>query len=85
MRKLILLLVFGLITAACGGAETTPDLTEATAAPTTADVAGTEAPPASPSVDGPPAPDFELVLADGGSFSLADEQKPTYMVFWAEW
>jgi hypothetical protein len=38
-----------------------------------------------PSFDGPPAPDFELELADGTVFALADEAKPVYMVFWAEW
>ncbi len=37
-------------------------------------------------VDGPPAPDFTLVLGDGeGEFVLSAEQKPVYMVFWAEW
>jgi hypothetical protein len=39
----------------------------------------------SPSFDGPPAPDFELALGDGGTFRLSDEQKPVYVVFWAEW
>jgi hypothetical protein len=36
-------------------------------------------------VDGPPAPDFSLALADGTDFTLSAEQKPVYMVFWAEW
>lgn len=36
-------------------------------------------------VDGPPAPDFELALADGSSFSSSAAEKPIYMVFWAEW
>ena len=31
------------------------------------------------------APDFELALGQGGTFTLSDEQKPVYMVFWAEW
>lgn len=35
--------------------------------------------------DRPIAPDFTLALGDGGSFTLSDEQKPVYMVFWAEW
>lgn len=38
-----------------------------------------------PSFDGPPAPDFDLALADGSNFSLSAEQKPVYIVFWAEW
>ncbi len=35
--------------------------------------------------DGPDAPDFVLALGQGGEFSLADEARPVYMVFWAEW
>lgn len=31
------------------------------------------------------APDFTLALADGGVFRLSDEQRPVYMIFWAEW
>jgi hypothetical protein len=38
-----------------------------------------------PSFDGPPAPDFELVLSDGSTFRLSGEEKPVYMIFWAEW
>ena len=36
--------------------------------------------------DGPPAPDFFMTLENRSSgFQLSDEQKPVYMVFWAEW
>jgi peroxiredoxin len=35
--------------------------------------------------DGEAAPDFTLALGDGGTFTLSDEQKPVYMIFWAEW
>lgn len=38
-----------------------------------------------PQVEGPAAPDFVFALADGSSFSLSGEQKPVYLVFWAEW
>lgn len=31
------------------------------------------------------APDFALALGDGGTFRLSEEQKPVYLVFWAEW
>ncbi|MEA2000674.1 MAG: hypothetical protein U9N84_02110 [Actinomycetota bacterium] len=66
---------------------------EAAATPSTVSTATTDTDPAatpittaaSPSFDGPPAPDFELVLADGSVFRLSDEQKPVYVVFWAEW
>jgi len=35
--------------------------------------------------DATPAPDFTLALADGGDFVLGDEQRPVYLIFWAEW
>lgn len=35
--------------------------------------------------DAPPAPDFTLALDDGSEFVLSAEQKPVYVVFWAEW
>jgi len=44
---------------------------------------GTSAAP--PQIEGPAAPDFVFALADGSSFSLSDQQKPVYLVFWAEW
>jgi len=61
----------------------TPGATEAPdGATTTTTVAS--APPKV--VDGPPAPNFTLALADNrGDFVLSDEQKPVFMVFWAEW
>ena len=35
--------------------------------------------------DGRDAPDVVLALGQGGEFSLSDEDRPVYMVFWAEW
>jgi hypothetical protein len=35
--------------------------------------------------EGPAAPDFTIALGDGGSFTLSEEAKPVYMIFWAEW
>ena len=35
--------------------------------------------------DGRDAPDFALALGQGGEFRLSDEERPVYMVFWAEW
>ncbi len=49
----------------------------------TSTTASTTEPP--PQVEGPAAPDFVLALDDGSTFSLTDEQKPVYLVFWAEW
>ncbi len=49
---------------------------------------GSEAPATtatSSPVDGPAAPDFTLALGDGGEFTLSEEQKPVYLIFWAEW
>ena len=41
--------------------------------------------PTRPRPDGEDAPDFTLALGQGGSLTLSAEQKPVYMVFWAEW
>lgn len=67
---------------------TAPATTAPTVTAATGDTETAAAPPvteAGPSFDGPPAPDFELVLSDGSTFTLSDEQKPVYVVFWAEW
>jgi hypothetical protein len=69
----------GRVTTSTMEAETSDPETSTTAATT----ATTEAAP--PALDGPPAPDFTLALADGTDFVLSEEQKPVYMVFWAEW
>lgn len=31
------------------------------------------------------APDFTLALGNGGTFTLSEESRPVFMVFWAEW
>lgn len=31
------------------------------------------------------APDFSLELGEGGTFTLSEESRPVFMVFWAEW
>ena len=31
------------------------------------------------------APDFSLTLSDGSQYQLANETRPVYLVFWAEW
>ncbi|MGH8923505.1 MAG: hypothetical protein ACRDWA_02490 [Acidimicrobiia bacterium] len=31
------------------------------------------------------APDFSLDLGNGGNFTLSNENRPTYLLFWAEW
>lgn len=62
---------------------TSPEAGEEPPAATAAPDESTEA--SGPSFDGPPAAAFELALSDGSVFRLSDEQKPVYMVFWAEW
>jgi len=59
----------------------TPSTTLATPAPSSTEAPTETAPP----TEGPPAPDFSLALGDGSEFTLSEEQKPVYMVFWAEW
>ena len=92
---------FALVVTACGGQVTeetfeavpAPSPTTATTeAPVAADpgdpTTTTAVPPVASEpivVEGPPAPDFALALHDGLGFVLSEEQKPVYMVFWAEW
>ena len=73
---------------AASGTEAPQGTSTTTTEATTGDTPGestTSTADAGPSFDGPPAPDFELTLSDGSTFRLSDEQKPVYMVFWAEW
>jgi hypothetical protein len=58
----------------------------ATTSPATTSPPGVEAPTTTVApVEGPAAPDFTLALGDGGDFTLSVEQKPVYLIFWAEW
>ncbi len=84
-------------TAAPGTSQTSPSTTAAPdtsqTSPSTSEAPeGDESPTSTtatsqpaPQVEGPAAPDFTLTLADGSTFTLSEEQKPVYLVFWAEW
>ena len=84
MKRIMLLLAVSLVAAACSSAgEQSPAVGEGSAPSTTQAVSqegsGGEKP------EGPEAPNFTLALASGDSFTLSDETKPVYMIFWAEW
>ncbi len=50
------------------------------------DAVTTTVPPAGESdADLPQASDFALTLSDGTEFTLSGEDRPVYLVFWAEW
>ena len=69
-------------------AATTSPSTAATTSSVAGDTTPTEATTTSTTQarpEGDPAPDFTVALGEGGSFTLSEEQKPVYMVFWAEW
>jgi hypothetical protein len=55
-----------------------PDGTSTTVAATTSTVP--RVPP-----EGRDAPDFTLALGEGGEFTLSDEHRPVFLLFWAEW
>jgi cytoskeletal protein RodZ len=72
-------------TAAASSSESRTDRSDfASTTTTTAQTTTTEA---GPPPEGSPAPDFTLALGEDGSesFTLSDEAKPVFMVFWAEW
>ena len=96
MRRVLLGLA--ILAAACGGGADAPVATTnppatigttvgATASPTTSAPSTTEAatPGATLPASAEEAPDFALALGTGGTFALSEEQKPVYLVFWAEW
>lgn len=67
---------------------TTPALSPATEGPSsssTTTAATGETTTSAPNPDVVAAPDFTLALGDGGSFTLSEEARPVFLVFWAEW
>ncbi|MGD2059378.1 MAG: hypothetical protein PVF87_00795 [Acidimicrobiia bacterium] len=72
-------------TTTTGDAVGMPDDSGATA--TTAPAPTTTAPSDTTQAtsDRPVAPDFNLELGEGGSYTLSEGAKPVYLVFWAEW
>jgi len=84
MRALLSFLAFALVAAACATGQ--PAATPATVTTSGGPASAASAPGAAePLIDGPAAPDFSLTLASGEAFSLSGEQRPVYMIFWAEW
>jgi len=78
VKKLVLLIALVLVVSACGGTST-GDI-QATSAASSGTATET-----SVAADDSAALDFELLLSDGSTFRLSDEEKPVYLVFWAEW
>jgi len=98
MSRIALLVSLMIVAAACASSTQTEAVdgsanSSATSTPESSDDAGaqgvTPAPGDSvdllPRPEGPIAPDFTMALASGESFTLSNEQKPVYMIFWAEW
>jgi len=86
MRRFALLISLMMVAAACASSPQT----EAVDASANSPAATTPAAPGEsvdlfPRPEGPLAPDFTMALASGESFTLSGEQKPIYMIFWAEW
>ncbi len=72
MRRLLVWLTLGVLVSACGA--------EPVAEPSPNASATQEVPD-----EVTPAPDFTLELGDGGTFTLSEETRPVFLVFWAEW
>jgi len=98
MRRIAAISVLAVIASACAPttsssttASTTADIsTTAPTVPSSSTTAGTGTTGVTSTTvrdrpEGVAAPDFTLALGEGGEFTLSDEQKPVYMVFWAEW
>lgn len=101
MRRLIFLIgVLALVAASCASDSDTSSTaadsqapvttspvttTPVTTSPVTTSPTSKEPTTTVPVVEGPAAPDFTLALGDGGEFTLSAEEKPVYLIFWAEW
>ena len=72
-RFVLPLVLFTLVAAACGGGADVSVGTEVHGQ-FTANAAGATV-----------SPDFTFTLADGGTWSLAEQQKPTIVLLWANW
>jgi len=84
MRNLIVIALLALVVAGCGeSGQPVAVQTTSRAVPSGDDGAAAVA-TSTTSADSL-APDFQLELGDGSTFNLRDEQKPVYLVFWAEW
>ncbi len=73
IRFALPLVLFALVAAACGGGADVP-LGTTVHGEFTTNAAGATV-----------SPDFTLTLADGETWSLAEQQKPTIILFWANW
>jgi thiol-disulfide isomerase/thioredoxin len=87
-RRVALVALLGLVTACADAPAQTPTTTSEpgngtsiTPAPSVEGTTSTTAPEPDPDL----APDFTLELADGGSFTLYQSERPVYVIFWAEW
>ena len=101
MKRIALFLAVLTVAAACSSTDDTATAPDAVSdsAPTTAgatedtnattdsigDSGASLVPNATIAPEGPAAPNFTMALADGGTFTLSEEAKPVYMIFWADW
>lgn len=91
MRRILVFAALSLVLAACGSDGSAPS-DEGTSPPTAADTTnastvapGGESRSRSDSDGLGAAPGFTLELGQGGTFVLAEERRPVFMIFWAEW
>jgi ABC-type glycerol-3-phosphate transport system substrate-binding protein len=84
MKRLALFVAVVFVAAACSSTDQASQaVTETTSAPAPDGTGTTVTEEGTP--DGPLAPDFTMALRSGGNFTLSEESKPVYMIFWAEW
>ena len=71
-------------TQSAGFTSSAPSTAGESSATTTAPASGASSRPA-PNPERPSAPEFSLILSDGALYEYANEVRPVYLVFWAEW
>jgi thiol-disulfide isomerase/thioredoxin len=85
MRRGAIVAVVAIVVGACAGRAAPDTTTPGGIAPPTTVSGGDGAPTTRLPPDGDPAPDFTLVLGEGGEFTLSEAGTPVHLVFWAEW
>lgn len=84
MKRFLLFTTLVVLTAACAADSDGPTAVESTTSAVTESTTSVTGNPEIPT-DAPDAPDFVFTLGDGTEYHLGSDNKPVYLIFWAQW